>query len=230
MSNRCVMSIMDLGQPAEEAYRILRTNLRFGEQNQSVRAVTVTSYLPGEGKTTTCVNLVSAFAKAGFKALYIDGDLRKSVLSYEVRPDNFKGLSDYLDGRAEMDEIIHEIGIDGFSYITCGLKSANSAELLGSPNFEKLIKAVQERFDVVIIDTPSMCCAIDCAVIAPFTYGVIIVIDPAKANTKQTRFQIEQLKKVNTRILGVVLNKIVKKDYKKYYRGYEFYKKYSPKA
>jgi capsular exopolysaccharide synthesis family protein len=151
-------------------------------------------------------------------------------LSYEIRPENFKGLSDYLDGRAEVAEIIHEIGIDGFSYITCGLKSANSAELLGSPNFSKLISVVRDMFDVVIIDTPAMCCAIDCAVVAPFADGVVIVIDPACANIKQTRFQIAQLKKVNARILGAVLNKIPRKDYKKYYRGYEYYKKYRTKA
>jgi protein-tyrosine kinase len=76
MSNKCVMSVIELGQPAEEAYRILRTNMRFSAESQNIKTIAVTSYMPGEGKTTTCVNLVSAFAKAGLKALYIDADLR----------------------------------------------------------------------------------------------------------------------------------------------------------
>jgi len=220
----------NLNEAIEEAYKVLRTNIQFCQFDKKIKTITVTSYSPGEGKTTTSLNLAISMAKSGMNVLLIDADLRKPMALKVLGRNDFKGLSNYILGRTELDEIINQTNIEGFQFITCGIKPINPTELLGSVRFRELLTKVKSQYDMVIIDTPPLGSVIDCAIIAAQTDGTIIVIEQNAVRLDNAIQVREQLKKVNARILGVVLNKVSKSDYRNYFSGYDYYgskKKYA---
>lgn len=212
-----------LNNPAEEAYSVLRTNLYFCNLNKAIKTIAVTSYSPSEGKTTTCINLSISMAKTGAKVLYVDADLRKPMLMKNLGNDDFEGLSSYLSGHVDIDAIIHSTDVNGFFYISSGLKPFNPVELLSTERFDAFLKDVQEYFDMVVIDTPPLGSVIDCSIIAAKTDGILVVIKPNTVKSKNALMLKEQLEKSNARILGVVLNGMKKRDYKDYYNSYDYY-------
>lgn len=220
----------DASDPMKEAYNVLRTNIQFIGMDSSLKVITVTSYKPGEGKTTTAVNLGISMARAGMNVLFVDADLRKPMLIKKLASSNFKGLANYLLGYSTLEEIIVGTNIDGFSFIPSGIKTLNSTGLLNSSRFSEFLKTVREMFDVIIIDTPPLGSVIDCAVIAAKTDGTLIVIETGKVKLKNVQMMKDQLENARAVILGAVLNKVSRSEYKGYYTGYDYYgssKKYS---
>jgi protein-tyrosine kinase len=212
-----------LNNPAEEAYRSLRTNLNFYGLTKAIRTIAITSYSPNEGKTTTCINLSISMAESGMRVLYVDADLRKPMLMKCLGSTDFEGLSNYLSGYTDIKDIIHRTDIDGFFYIPCGAKPLNPVELLNTERFDDFLKAVQQYFDMIVIDTPPLGSVIDCSIIAAKTDGVLIVIKPNTVKYKNAIMLKEQLEKSNARILGVVLNGMNKRAYRDYYNSYDYY-------
>lgn len=212
-----------LNSPAEEAYKVLRENLNYYGLNDNIKTITVTSYSPNEGKTTTSINLSISMAKSGMKVLYVDADLRKPAFMKDIGSEDFQGLSNYLFGYVDIDELIHSTDIDGFFYISCGVKPYDPAAILNSERFSAFLEAVKKDFDMIIIDTPPMGSVIDCSIVAGKTDGVLIVIKPNTVKYKNALMMKEQLEKSSTRILGIILNGIKQKDYKLYYNNYDYY-------
>ena len=223
MTSSIINIFKKLNNPAEEAYKVLRTNLSFYGLNKAIKMIAITSYSPNEGKTTTSINLSISMAKSGMKVLYVDADLRKPMLMKNIGNKDFEGLSNYLSGHTDIKEIIHSTDIDGFFYVPCGVKPFDPAALLNTERFDVFLKAVQQDFDMVIIDTPPMGSVIDCTIVAARTDGVLIVIKPNTVKYKNALMIKEQLLKANARILGVVLNGMDKRDYKDYYNSYDYY-------
>ncbi|HBR03882.1 MAG TPA: capsular biosynthesis protein [Ruminiclostridium sp.] len=212
-----------LNNPAEEAYKVLRANLSFYGLIKAIKTIAITSYSPGEGKTTTSLNLSISMAKSGMKVLYVDADLRKPMLMKALGKDDFEGLSNYLSGHADLAEIIHSTDINGFYYIPCGVKPFDPTALLNNDKFDTFLKEAQEDFDMIIIDTPPLGSVIDCSIIAAKTDGVLLVIRPKKVKAKNALMIKEQLDKSNAKILGVVLNGVNQREYKEYYNSYDYY-------
>lgn len=212
-----------LSETIEEAYKVLRANILFSNSNNLMKTITVTSYTPGEGKTTTSVNLSITMGKSGMRVLYVDADLRKPMTYKTLINTSFKGLSNYLMGKADLNEIINSTNIDGFYFISCGVKPPNPGELICTERFTEFLNMVREKFDLVIIDTPPLGSVIDSAVIAAQTDGTILVIKPGTVKYRNALMMKEQLVKANAKIIGVVLNKVDKTDYRNYYCGYDYY-------
>ena len=222
----------DLNETAQEAYKVLRANIQFCEVNKKIRTLALTSYGPGEGKSTTSINLGISMAKAGMKVLYVDADIRKPMPFKYFMSSNLKGLTNYILGQVKLEEVINKTDIAGFSFITCGIKTNNPGELVSSDRFRKFLHEVEELYDVVIIDTPPLGSVIDAAVIAAKVDGTIIVIESNAVKCTNALRMKEQLLKANANIIGTVLNKINKSEYKSYYGSYDYYnsqKKYIKK-
>ncbi len=212
-----------LNNPAEEAYKVLRTNISFYGLSKAIKTIAITSYSPNEGKSTTSINLSISMAKSGMRVLYVDADLRKPMLMKNLGSNDFEGLSNYLSGHAELKEIIHSTDIKGFYYVPCGVKPFDPAELLSSERFDTFLSAVQQDFDMIVIDTPPLGSVIDCSIIAAKTDGVLIVIRPNTVKSKHALLVKDQLEKSKARVLGVVLNEVNQRDYKDYYNSYDYY-------
>lgn len=222
----------DLNQTVEEAYKVLRANIQFCESNKKIRTLALTSYGPGEGKSTTSINLSISMAKAGMKVLYVDADIRKPMPFKYFMSSNLKGLTNYIIGQVKLEEVINKTDIEGFSFITCGIKVNNPGELITSDKFSSFIHGLAELYDIVIIDTPPLGSVIDAAIIAAQVDGTIIVIEANAVKCQNALRMKDQLIKANANILGTVLNKINKSEYKSYYGSYDYYssnKKYIKK-
>ena len=223
MSIRDFEIVDDLNTPAEEAYKVLRTNIQFSALDGNLKTVAVTSTFAGEGKTTTSVNIAISIAKDGKKVLYVDADMRKSISARDASRRAASGLSNYLSHMDGFDDIVRETNFPNLYMVSCGIRPPNAAELLGTKRFEEFLREAAEKFDIVIIDTPPLGSVIDCAIIANHTDGVIIVIKRKAVDYHKVLRVKQQLEKANARILGVVLNKIDKSDYKTYYKYYDYH-------
>lgn len=223
MENRMYKVRDNLRIPVEEAYKVLRTNIQFCGFDTNIKTLAVTSCNPGEGKTTTAINLAISMAKSGLKILLVDADLRKPMLAKHLGSLNSVGLTNVISGFAHLEDAVNATNIEGFYFISCGPKPPNPAEMIASTRFSDFLKSVKEQFDMVIIDTPPLGSVIDCAVVAAQTDGAIIVIKANSVEHWNARRVVEQLEKANAKILGVVLNRVSRNDYRSYYHNYDYY-------
>ena len=226
MERVVVSSLVPKDLRINEALKTLRTNLMFS--GPSVRVVGFTSYGPGEGKSTLSLQTAISFAHMGKRVLLVDADLRKSVLAGQLRiRSKVEGLSHYLSGLANISELLRETAIPGLYIMLAGARVPNSTELLGSENFARMIPALKDVFDYVIVDTAPVGQVIDCALMAPHLDGVVMVIDAAHNSHKLERRVKNQLERSGGKILGAVLNQVdislERGYYGKYYGGYHYY-------
>lgn len=193
-----------------EAIKTLRTNLVFS--GVGVKAVALTSFLAAEGKSTVSFQLAASLAAAGKRVLLLDADLKKSTLARRLQVSSqVEGLSHYLSGMANVNDLLCETDLPGMYIMFAGARVPNSAELLGGNSFSKLITALKDVFDYVIVDSTPLGQVVDCAVIAPFLDGVLMVVDATNNSYKMERRIKDQLERSGAKVLGVVLNRV---DYK----------------
>ncbi len=211
-----------LNMPADEAYKVLRSNIQFCALGGSLKTIAVTSTHAGEGKTTTSINLAISVAKDDRKVLYVDADMRKSISVKDFTERASPGLSNYLSHMADFDSIVSHTNLPNLYIVSCGTKPPNPAELLGTLSFREFLEEAAVRFDFVIIDTPPLGSVIDCAIIASQTDGVLLVIRRKAVDINKILRVKQQLEKANARILGAVLNRIGKRDYSSYYKYYAY--------
>lgn len=207
-----------------EAYKRVRTNITFSGEN--IKAIALTSSAPNEGKTEVSFSIARSFAEDKKKTLYIDADIRKSVVLARYGVDKeTKGLSHYLSGQAKLDEVICETNIDNLYTIFTGTKAPNPAELLGSEKFEKMINSLREDYDYIIIDCPPLGSVIDAVLVAKVCDGSILVIESDYMSYKVVQNVKKQLETGGCKILGAILNKVPSggKGYYGYYKGYYGY-------
>lgn len=219
-----------LDNPCEEAYKVLRSNIQFCNVDRSIKVLTITSCRPGEGKTTTTTNLAVSMAKSGLKVLLVDADLRKPLTAKHKNLNKTIGLSNILSGSCTLAEAWNKTNIEGLYFVSSGPKPPNPAEMIGSARFTAFLQEAREAFDMVIIDTPPLGSVIDAAVIAAHTDGVVLVIQSKAIDYQSARRMLEQIGKTNTRILGVVLNKVYRRDLAGYYGYYPYYGSTDEKA
>lgn len=199
-----------------EAIKTLRTNLMFS--GSKVRAIGLTSFSASEGKSTISFQLAASFAQAGKRVLLVDADLRKSVMASRMRVrGKVDGLSHFLSGQANASELLNETDIPGLYLMFAGTRVPNASELLGSESFKKLIPALKDAFDYVIVDAAPVGQVIDCAVMAPALDGIVLVVDTTHNSYKLERRIKQQLEMAGAKILGVVLNRVDMHDKGGYY-------------
>ncbi len=199
-----------------EAMKTLRTNLIFSGAN--IKAVALTSFSAAEGKSTLSFQLAASFAQTGKRVLLVDADLRKSVLATRLGVrGRVDGLSHYLSGLANANELLNETDVDNLYIMFAGARVPNAAELLGGESFEKLIDALKDVFDYIIVDAAPVGQVVDCAVMAPCLDGVVMVVDTTHNSYKLQQRIKKQLEMAGAKILGVVLNRVDMKDRSGYY-------------
>lgn len=212
-----------------ESIKTLRTNLQFCGSN--IKKIMFTSALPDEGKSDVSFAAAEALAQIGKKTLFIDADIRKSIIvtRYQLQ-EKVDGLSQYLSGQKKLEDVLYKTNIENLDVIFAGPYSPNPAELLEEGLFAKLMEYVQNLYDYVIIDTPPMAALIDGAIVAGHCDGAVLVIESGRISYRMEQRVKEQLEKSGCRILGAVLNKVDLEGgpySRKYYGRYGKYKTYS---
>ncbi len=206
--------------PRAEAYKRLRTNLQFLGLEEGHRAIVVTSTVPGEGKTTTAINVALSMATAGERVLLIDADLRRPRVASHFGLEAGAGLTSILIGRATLDDVIQTHGPSGLDVLASGPIPPNPSELLGFTGTANLLSEATHLYDVVIIDTPPLLPVTDAAVLAHITSGALVVVGSRVVRRAELGAALESLERVDTRVLGLVLNMIQKEDEDHYGYGY----------
>lgn len=227
------MKKVTMNLPEVKDYRLteglnqLKTNLAFC--GKDIKVITITSSVQNEGKSSVAFDLSKTMAEGGKKILMVDADLRKSVLAAKYHIQGIdKGLSHYLTGQAEIEDIIYETETEGFYLSVAGPLSPDPTSLLDSDQFQKFIDKVREDYDYVIIDAPPLGVVIDAAIIGKYCDGAVLVIEQGVIKRKVVQDVIKQLKRGKVRILGAVLNKVDERigaygayDYKYSYSYYD---------
>ncbi|RMG45374.1 MAG: polysaccharide biosynthesis tyrosine autokinase [Acidobacteria bacterium] len=210
--------------PAAEAYRELRTAVLLATPGHPPRDLTVTSCQPGEGKTTTAVNLAIALAQLGRQVLLVDSDLRRPRCHDVLGVEKDRGVSTFLTGLNDLDPLIQQTRIDRLSLIAAGPVPPNPADLLDSPRFAELVETLRERgeFDHVIFDSPPLLSVVDPVLIGRQTEGVVLVIRSGYTSREAGRLGKDKLEKGRATILGAVLNAVETEHVPYQYRYYRY--------
>jgi capsular exopolysaccharide synthesis family protein len=208
VTRRPLVVQIDSQSPRAEAFRQLRTNLQFVDVDRATRAVVLTSALAEEGKTTTSCNLAITLAQAGVRTVLVEADLRRPRLSEYLGIERAVGLTTVLTGVASLDDALQPWGRTGAMWVLpSGSLPPNPSEILGSHQMQELLKALDERADVVILDAPPLLPVTDAAVLARVADGAVLVVRVGKTKREQVTRAIEALTSVDARLLGTVINR-----------------------
>ena len=191
---------------AEEYYNALRTNIQLS--GDKLKVIAVSSVRPGEGKSTTSTNIAWAFARAGYKTLLVDADIRNSVMSGVFKSrERITGLTDYLSGTRDLSHGLSETNVENLFVIQSGAISPNPTALLQSENFGTMIETLRKYFDYIIVDTAPIGVVIDAAIVAQKCDASILVTEAGAKKRREVDRARQQLEQTGTPFLGVVLNK-----------------------
>lgn len=214
--------------PAAEAYRTLRTNIEFAAVEAPVRAILVTSSVPGEGKTTTAANLAAVFAQAGKRTVLVDCDLRKPGVHRIFGLPNATGLTTMLrNERAELADVAQSTEQESLRVVTTGPLPPNPAELVRSERMRAALGRIAAEADYVIVDSPPLQAVTDAAILSTLVDGTLLVVDAGRTRSGAVRSGREALAKVGARVLGVTLNRLSESMSGAYYY-YDYYGGYGP--
>jgi capsular exopolysaccharide synthesis family protein len=189
----------------QEAMKTLRTNLQFC--GQDIRVIMLTSVGENEGKSTVALSLAQSFSDLGKKVLIIDADMRKSVMAGKnTTAKKPKGLSEVLNGLSKVENVICHVENSMVDVIFAGLYPPNPVELLSGKYFEYLVTTMRKEYDYIIVDTPPLGRVVDAAVIAQSCDGAVLLIGHNKVPYRDAQEVVNQIKKSNCKMLGVVRN------------------------
>jgi capsular exopolysaccharide synthesis family protein len=211
----------DVRSPIAEAYRHLRTSLLLSSAGQPPKTILVTSSQPSEGKTTTAINTAFMLAQTGAEVLIIDCDLRRPRLHAQFEVPNTKGLTTWLSGERDLDNLLQKSPkTPNLKILTSGPVPPNPAELIGSEEMRRLLGQLSERFAHIIIDSPPAISFTDASILSTMVDGVMLVVHGGRSSRAVVRRAKQQLLDVGAHIFGVVLNNVKLETQDYYYSGY----------
>ncbi|HEU5209051.1 MAG TPA: polysaccharide biosynthesis tyrosine autokinase [Longimicrobiales bacterium] len=191
---------------AVEALRSVRLNLTHAYGAAGPMILTISSPGPGDGKSFVSGNLGLSFADLGRRTLLIDGDTRRGTLHRLLGVDRIPGLTDYLAGRAELDEVIKSTSTPGLDLIPCGTRFASAPELLSSPRMGLLLAHIRATYQVILVDSPPLGAGVDPLVLATATGNLMVVIRTGTTDRSMAEDKIAMLGQLPIRVLGAVVN------------------------
>lgn len=203
-----LVTLVNPGSAASEAYRTLRTNLLYAVVDKPPKVILLTSSGPTEGKSTTCANLGVVMAQAGKNTLIVDCDLRKPVLHKIFGLRNFRGIVNVLVGECSLEEAVQKTSLQNLKVLTVGHVPPNPAEILTSERFAEFINQLRQEFDHVLLDAPPAELVSDAAILAAQSDGTLLVLDAQKTRKGALRQTVRRLDHVGANVLGTVMNNV----------------------
>ena len=199
-----------------EAIRRLRTNLQFVGVASGSKSVVITSSIPGEGKSTTAINLAVSLADAGTRVVLVDADLRRPSVANYLGLEGRAGLTSVLIGRAEVEDVIQPWRGSGLDVLPSGQVPPNPSELLGSAAMRDLLTKLEASYDVVLLDTPPLLPVTDATILTKLAGGALVIVGADRIHKAQLAESLETLETADAQLHGLVLNKIARRDSRPY--------------
>jgi capsular exopolysaccharide synthesis family protein len=202
-----VVSLTEPTSPAAEAYRSVRTSVQFLSLDQPIRTLMITSPRPGEGKTTTVVNLAVALGLAGQRVAVVSCDLRRPRLHEFFDLSNTVGFTSVLLGSVPLSAAVQRVpGIDRISVLPSGPVPPNPSELLSSSRTADVMSAIQAEHHIEHVDSPPVLPVTDSLVLSALADAVILVATAGVTTKKEAHRAVELLRQVDAPLVGTVLN------------------------
>jgi len=212
-----LLSYHSESSPVAEAYRSIRTAILFSARERQQKSFVISSAVAGEGKSLTTFNLGVSFAQGGTRTLVVDADLRRSSLHKLTGLDRSPGLTDYLYGNVNLDEILLPCSVENLTLIPAGIKATNPADLLASHKMRQFLDEISPLYDIILFDTPPVTPCMDSRNLANLVGGMIYIVraEMTKLNILEHSFSLAN--RVSVDILGVIVN------YASFRYGYGYY-------
>lgn len=218
-------SLLDLSRPNEapmEEFRTLRTRLNHLQGLQPIHTLVVTSPSPAEGKSFSAANLAIAQSHLeGNRVLLADFDFRRPVVHNLFQVQRSPGITDYLQGKASLEEVILKVEGTNLCLMTAGEAVTNPLELLNLPEAKALLSSLPQLFNWVILDTPPLLFAADANLLSTMCDGTVMVVRIGATTIDSVTRAIQSLCQNN--ILGIVVNGARRSEL---YHKYTYYHSY----
>jgi capsular exopolysaccharide synthesis family protein len=191
-----------------EAYRSLRTNLMFVDVDEQPGSLVITSAVSGDGKSTTACNLAIMMTQLGVRAILVEGDLRRPSLADYLGIEGAAGLTFVLSNQLSLDDAVQQWGPAGsaLDVLTAGKIPPNPGELLSSARMAQVVRELERRYELVIIDAPPLLGVSDAAVLARYASGAVLVVRQGSTKADQIRHALRSLQAVDAKVFGAILN------------------------
>lgn len=199
------LAVLDSSSPEAEAFRTLRSNLRFVNVDDPPRVLLMTSALPGEGRTTTARHLAVALVQSGYRVCLVDADLRRPKIAETLGIDSQVGLTDVLVGGVALDEALAQWNRIDLRVLPAGTIPSDPPTLLGSEQMADLVATLRANFDYVIIDSPPALVVSDAIALVGLTDGAVQVVRSGRTDRADALASLDALKAVGARVVGTVL-------------------------
>lgn len=204
------MALLSHSQPdsmVAEAFRSARTSLMFATSSGAPKVTLLTSCNPGEGKTTSAINLATTYGQLGGSVLLIDADLRNPSVHRMLGLDNARGLTHYLAGDVQAADISSYTGMGKVFAIPTGPLPPNPAELLASEKMSRLLDEARSRFDYVILDGPPVMGLADALILATQSDGTLLVAQSGATRYRDMEGVLKRLRSAQANLVGWMLTK-----------------------
>ena len=235
MNSISIRYLPKMDYSATEAMNTLATNITFC--GSDTRVIQITSCRKHEGKSSICLGLWRTLALMGYRVVFVDADLRRSVFNstYGIRFQTEKlGLTHFLSNDdLAIEDVVYETNVENGYLIPAGHEVANSNQLLSNRRLGEMMGELKEWFDYVIVDTSPVGAIVDAATISQWCDGTLLVITQDVTTKQEIIRAKEQIEKAGRPVLGTILNRVaMNKSSSRYYNkgyysayGYNYYRK-----
>ncbi|MGB1466991.1 MAG: polysaccharide biosynthesis tyrosine autokinase [Alcanivorax nanhaiticus] len=208
---------------AVEALRSLRTSLHFAMLESSNKVLMISGPSPGVGKSFISANLAAVLAQAGQRVVVIDADLRKGNMHRYFGGANETGLSSYLSGQAQLQDITQETSTANLTFISRGQVPPNPSELLMHDRLKQLMDTLSSEYDLVLVDTPPILAVTDAAIVGQLAGSSLIVTRYGVNSVKEVDITLTRFAQNKVEIKGAILNCMERRASNEYgYYAYEY--------
>lgn len=204
-----------------ENFRQLRANLQFANVDEHPRVIAVTSSIAEEGKTTVSINLASALAEAGFSVCLVDADLRRPSVAKMLGLVSTVGLTSILIHQVELADVLQRVG-SSLYVLASGPTPPNPSEVLASSYVRDVVRSLVDMVDYVVIDTAPLLPVADGSEVAALADGTLLVARHGLTTDTNVARSTQTLRRVDAKVLGVVLNRMPVKRNREY--DYAYYR------
>lgn len=191
---------------AREAFRTIRLAVMHSFEASGRGVVTITSPGAGDGKSLLSSNLALSFADANCRTLLIDGDIRRGELHARFNVERLPGFVDYLAGGLTLEQVLRPTSHELLTLLPRGASQLHGPEMLLSPAMSALLAEVEEKYDVVIVDSPPLGAGIDPFVLGTHTGSMLLVLRSGETDRKMAQAKLKILNRLPIKLLGAVLN------------------------
>jgi capsular exopolysaccharide synthesis family protein len=206
-----IVTISTPASLAAEAFRAVRTSVRFVALDRAMKVIQVTSTTAGEGKTTVVANLAAALAQAGHRVAVVSCDLRRPDLHRRFDEPSSPGLTDVLLGECLLSEAMRETS-SGVYLLPSGDRPPNPSELLGSSRMKAVVDFLVSEFDFVLLDSTPILSVTDAVVVSQFAQATLVVVAARDTHRQRVREALDVLIRAGAPLAGLILNKTNPRD------------------